>query len=51
MSDIARLADVRRHTQAAAQAALDFRAWQRLRASGLSNAEAGARMTRAILCQ
>jgi AcrR family transcriptional regulator len=37
--------------RAALGLALDFRAWQRLRAGGLSNREAAETMARAILCQ
>jgi AcrR family transcriptional regulator len=40
-----------RRSQAALDLALDFRGWQRLHASGLSNAEAAETMARAILCQ
>jgi AcrR family transcriptional regulator len=41
----------RKRSQAALDLALDFRGWQRLRASGLSNAEAAEAMARSILCQ
>src|SRR5438105_192561 len=43
--------DPRKATQAALDLALDFRAWQRLRASGLSNGEGAETMARAILGQ
>jgi len=48
------LADVvphRKGSVAALDLALDFHGWQRLRTSGLSNAEAAETMARAILCQ
>jgi AcrR family transcriptional regulator len=41
----------REAAQAALDLALDFRAWQRLRAAGLTSAKAAEAMTRAILCQ
>jgi AcrR family transcriptional regulator len=40
-----------RAARAALDLALDFRAWQRLRSSGLTNAEAAGAMVRAIACQ
>jgi len=38
-------------SQAALDLGLDFRGWQRLRASGLSNRDAAEAMARAVLCQ
>jgi hypothetical protein len=36
--------------QALLDLAIDFRAWQRLHASGLTNAEAAEAMTRVVRC-